>query len=388
MTDELKEGMLFRRTSKVAGLKPKENEHITGQVEKCDKHDQSLIVSLSPLTNSMRICGLYFDWPFGDSSSASDVKGNHIAAVDTGASSAGKSTTGMSAKFAVFYATFVLVLVWINSIRLLTIFTSDDNTMQTILAKLMLLTWNVQCAVQQTAYFFACRTGKLDKVLNEIGLQSAICTSFVRRLAFKFAAVTWLFVAINLSFYVYAVNFSGGLIDLMLAPFGIYVHASSMTAVRALYVVVSIHLHTAWLFPVSMTFMLSIIFAFQFRYVCNRLRRTIDEANGSGIPDAVIEDIRQQHQTLCHVVERADEFLKIYHLVAFFGPLIATIIILFIIAFHRSMLSSSHILIFIYLFWLCAGFLQLSLTSAGGLVVNHYVRIVANSFLFYFNLFF
>jgi polyferredoxin len=265
-----------------------------------------------------------------------------------------------------------------NSVRLLTASTSADKALPAIVMKLMFVIWNVQCAMQQAAYFLASRNGNFQRVLDDIRIKSASSGAFVRRLASRFTVVTWLMVVLDFAFHVYTICFSGGLMDVFLAPFGTYINFPQFTSLRPVFVIICIHLHPAWCFPVAMTFALSCIIAYQFRNIADNMRHISNDAeNPIGISDADIEEIRLQHQDLCLIVNRADRFLKLYHMAAFFGPLIEVISIVYIVLLYPSQVKNSFILIFAFGFWLITYILQLGLVVGGGILVNHYVCIYA-----------
>ena len=331
-----------------------------------DEYDEPLGESLSPLLRSMHVFGQYFQWPFGDVPSETTRKRRTVPADSEGRES-------FSNKFSVICAIILLVLMWMNAARLLTIFTPSDTNIPAILNKLVIATWHVQVTIQQTSFFIACRSGRLDRVLEDIRLKRASCSAFVHRLAAKVAAVAWLVVVSNFAFFIYLLNFSGGMFDNLLAPNSTYIIVSNMVPYRILYSVLSLFLQAAWCFPAAMTLTISVIFSFQFRQLTTQLRKLVDEQNESGVFYADIEEIRQQHQQLCRSVERADHFLKIYNLAGFFGPLTGIITILYILIFSQSMLQQNRVLVLIYTFWMACSILQLSLTAASGIMVNHTV---------------
>jgi hypothetical protein len=329
--------------------------------------------SLSPLLTSMRLCGQYFIWPFNKSKKNCEAAAidNRIDVTKAGIDNVKYS---LSQKVLAIYAVAVTIILWVNALRLLMIFTPNDKTLLAFVMKIMVVTWNAQCAVQHTAYVLASVSGRLERVLNDIQLNSASCDAYVRRLSAKFALVTWILVIADVAFVTYYICFSDGLMDASLAPFGTYISVSHMEPIRVAYVIVSFHVHPAWCFPVAMTFMLSFILAHQFRNVADGLRRMLkDPECAMGVSDCDIEEIRQQHHMLCRSIHRADRFLKFYHVAAFFGPLIIIIAILYAFIIHPEMFKNSFIVIFIYTFWLGACVTELSLIAGGGIMVNHYV---------------
>jgi len=344
--------------------------------EECD--ESSSLECLSTLLTSMRLCGLYFRWPlFGKPPSNKEQT-----------STTKKQNT--LEKVSVVYSIFLLVIMWIHAVRVWTMFYSQDKLLAVILLKAVMASWTVQCTVQQTVYFFACRTGKLDRVLQSIRLNTNERFR-VRRLAVRITAVTWLFVLTYLAFFVYGTFFTGGsndnwlapsdpslAVSNWLAPFGFYLYAYDKTTVRIVFTILSLPVLSAYCFPVAMTFAMSIIFSTKFCNVIHKLRRAVKSTNtsgGNGISDNDIEDIRRQHQTLCRLVKRANRFLKYYHVSALLGSLVMTIILLYIIIFCLWITGYNKVVIFTVTLFFIGALIVLSLTAGGGIIVNHYVSI-------------
>lgn len=371
MCDKLSKGEPFFK-SNVVDVKPFELDVTSEQTDDDASQEESLLVLMSPLLNSMRLFGQYFQWP-----SADKAKQDGGATLDNEAMGNDQletvRKTSWSDRLPAIYAVAVLTMLWINGIRLLTIFTSNDTMLPIILNKGMMVLWTVMCSVQQTAYFAASRSGNLDRVLGDFRLKRPECKAYIRRLVAKFVVVSWTVALANEAFFVYLTYFSGGYNDMLLTPFGTHIPVADLSPFRAIFIVLSVYLNPAWIFPVAMTFLLSISFAFQFRRILDRLRRAMTDAGDMGIADDELEDIRREHQTVCRLLKRADRFLTFHHMAALFGPLVIVIIILYIILFHRWMLNNSPILFAITSFWLISSAIQLSVTAAGGVMVNHYV---------------
>jgi len=337
-----------------------------------DEYDESFIDSLSPLLKSMHLFGMYFRWSNNKIACDAFEKGLTTAT----SLSTGRSMSPSSQKVYKVYAVCVVVLLWINGIRMLTIFTSNDKTMPMILNKVILVVFGIQCAIQQTAYFFACRNGKLDIILRDVRLKSSTSGLVIRNLAVKFAAAMWIAVAIFFVLFIYILFYSGGLGDLMLTPFRTHIGLSDFSIARAGFLVVCLFLFPAYIFPIVMTLMLSVIFFIQFHFLNTRLRQVINTTDVSmSVSSADIEEIRQQHQTLCRSLARADRFLKWFHLAAFFGPLVNVIILLYDLILYPSLVLGHIGVAVTNIFWLTGDAAQLLVTSAGGIMVNSAVRI-------------
>jgi hypothetical protein len=179
---------------------------------------------------------------------------------------------------------------------------------------------------------------------------------------------------VNLAFVTYNVCLSGGHSNALLAPVGNYYKVPNLLPYQIFVVVLGLCLHPAWCFPIAMSLLLATLFSFQFRDVISQLRNIID-ADGNLRDGTDIEQIRRQHQMLCRSVKRADHFMKLFNFAAFCGPLFGAIILLYTVIFFQNVLSDPVILA-IDIFWLVGGCAQIAVTTAGGIMVNHYVSNV------------
>ena len=148
--------------------------------------------------------------------------------------------------------------------------------------------------------------------------------------------------------------------------------AASLNIIRMTVFLATVNHTSARLFPVMMVYVLSLIFSFQFRNVEDRLRRGLKKSRGMSLFE--MEDIRQNHQRLCRMLERADGLFTIHYTAALLGPLISVILQLYIIVKYPDVFQNNALLIFVCSTWLSLGIGELLITGGGAMRVNHYVR--------------
>jgi len=85
---------------------------------------------LRPLLGSMRLFGLYFNRPSDDAGDDHDRKSQ-------------KWNVHM------IYGAAIVILLWINAVRMFSAFTQEDKFDQFLFIKLITVTWSIQCAVSQ-----------------------------------------------------------------------------------------------------------------------------------------------------------------------------------------------------------------------------------------------
>jgi hypothetical protein len=77
-----------------------------------------------------------------------------------------KPNNSCSAKSQRAYCITVLLLLWLNAIRCMTMFTTEQFGSQ-FLVKLVWMAITLLCAILHTSYFIACESGTLDRVIRE-----------------------------------------------------------------------------------------------------------------------------------------------------------------------------------------------------------------------------
>jgi len=111
-----------------------------------------LLSSLSPLLFSMKLCGLYFDREVRHRRCTDNPEWNPA------------TRTRISWSGLRIYATVALILVWLNVIRLFSLFDKDDHFSSDLLMKIILLAIFSVPALMYTACYYASHTGKLVAV--------------------------------------------------------------------------------------------------------------------------------------------------------------------------------------------------------------------------------
>jgi len=125
---------------------------------------------------------------------------------------------------------------------------------------------------------------------------------FVRRLVIICTVSSWVVIASNSGFVAVMMFFNDTLGFVILAPVGVHVTVPDSMPHKVLVYSTAIYLVASWCFPMTMTVLLATIFSHQFIEVMKRLRDAL--RNSRHVEESVIEEIRQQHQDLCLLVEK------------------------------------------------------------------------------------
>jgi hypothetical protein len=311
--------------------------------------ENALIRSMSSLLKSMRLFGLYF------------------TREDPGMSS-GKNAKKWNPWY--IHAIIVLVLLWLNFVRILTVFTRSDSLGPGLFNKLAMVAWMLQCAVAQTAFFIASYTGKLDSVLRQVRLEKE-CAKYARKTVTIFTVSAWTVSVIYFLFLVYMLFFSKGNFSAFLTPFTTHIQLAYLLPERVIVMFFNVYLSISWVFPQAMTLLLATIFSHQFSALDKRFRKALDiEGNMEGID---IETFRREHHVLCRGVKRADRFVKV-SIAGAFMQLAIVIFMLYNVLFYTDLISDPF-LVFVHVAWIMANGMGLTLTAASGIMVNNNVSI-------------
>ena len=169
-----------------------EEEVRTRQEQEMQSTDK-VVKSLSLLVNSMRLFGLYF------------TRDSHPTT--TSQLSCWQSLTRRCQSWnpARVYATIMLVVIWLDFARYLTLFNGKETLGVELFVKLSLTSNFVFFVVLHTAYYVASHTGSLDQVLRQVNLSAAdISLKFSRR-AKVVTLICWTSFVMNILFYIYPI---------------------------------------------------------------------------------------------------------------------------------------------------------------------------------------
>jgi len=159
--------------------------------------------------------------------------------------------------------------------------------------------------------------------------------------------------------------------DIFLSPITTHVHLSDLLVPRIAVYLFSMYLSSAWIFPHAMCFMLATIFTRQYRMLGCMFDKMLSESDGRQLPDSDIETFRQRHQEISMSVNDTDDFLMFHNAGAFCCQLLNAILLLYDLIFSRGI--TDPVLIMMRVFWMFGASFGLSITAAGGIMVNHYV---------------
>jgi len=201
----------------------------------------SVLKSLSPLINSMRVFGLYFARATPGTASPLECKCIR------------KCQTWNAAQI---YATIMLALTLLNAARYYVVI--DINTKKRVDAdlffKLGIFLTNTLSCVLFSAYYVASHTGSLDRVFRVADLCTADFAKKYSRRTKLVTIVCWTFASWNAIYYIVAVSINGQYNDIALLYFieNIQILKPYADIMKAVFFVLQLISLAAWAFPQAM----------------------------------------------------------------------------------------------------------------------------------------
>lgn len=318
--------------------------------------ENTMLKALSPLLYSMRIFGLFF---LNDNGSDANIKIRCLLPSFSNPSHV--------------YAFAVLVAMWLNTIRLFTLFSSIDNPEYDIMWKCVVFVWTIMCTFAQTSCYRGCHRGKIQTMFRIFGKRlTPESLKLVRRNALLYTLIMWQCWVINVIFFAY-VNISDNenVMNILLTPCTTLLHLSPKTlpALRCLYMLIHAYVTGASLFPIASNLLLAKIFFIEFNSCNRKFRQSIENFDSC---KERFDDLRRQHQLLSRLVSKTDKFIcfsNAAYVIGFIFLVIATLYELI----WSSWLTSAPTILFLGIFWFSWSVLSLSLISYGGVIVNNSV---------------
>jgi len=199
----------------------------------------------------------------------------------------------------------------------------------------------LSCAISQSTYFAVSYSGSICFVLYGITL-SEECAKYCRRMALIYTSLAWLVFVMNFLFMFYAMFFTGGTLDVLIAPFVTYINVSDLMIPRILMFFFCTYLNGAWVFPHAMSFMLASIFTCQYRKLGQAFDKMLRKCDERRLSDTDVETFRQRHQDISMNLKQADDFLMFHNAGAFCCQLFIVILLLYVL-FSPSLAKRSRL---------------------------------------------
>jgi len=221
--------------------------HEESRRKKTMMENDSVLKSISPLINSMRLFGLYF------------TRKPRVSCETTTEQNDRPVRKCREWNFARIHATIILVITWLNALRYAAVFDGQETLGVTLFMKLGTIPTALLIVIMQTAYYTASHTGSLDRVLREAGLSVYELSQKYGRRTKAVVVLCWALVAWNLFNYIYQLIVDGRLNELTLTLLNKTLPEPYLYVIKAVLVVLQLQTSATWVFPQTMKSLLSTV---------------------------------------------------------------------------------------------------------------------------------
>jgi hypothetical protein len=326
----------------------------------------ALATKLSPLFRMLKVWGLYFE---SDADKTAQMRAQRKL----------KKKCGTSRNGTKAYSTFILVILWLNALRLVSAFSERDEFGTSLINKLATISFFFQSAVKCTAYHVASRRGHVNTLLRRLRVSTDFL-GVVRKLTVGQIVFNAQCNVMFSGFFLYAVLFdSSKYFWFLCAP----VVAEVQMSVTWLYTMkltcylVTLLAIQAYFWPATMDQVLTDILIKQFQLVNKRFRTCCSR---QGHFNESLKTFRHRHQDLCRAVRTADSFFMVTN-VSCCCQIFTVIIVLYALTFIEI---ENGALGNVYLLLLFTNIFGLIVTTYNGTLINHSVRIFLGFFIHLF----
>ena len=318
-----------------------------------------LLKCFSPLLRSMRVFGLYF------------TRASRRISDEAGTTDSKIRSNWNSGRI---YAIVSLMVAWLNTARMLSVFEKTDKFEFVLLLKLSAVSAALLSSLQQTACFVACQTGNLDQVFREAKLTKSDIARY-SRLAVIHTIACWFLSVLDVLVFLLPELIMQNATNTFTTPFGVHIIPSSQVLMlaKAMMSVLFVLADFTWFSTYSVNYMVTSVLYDQFHGLNQDFRHAVGhngEFNGN------IREFRRRRQKITQQVQNADQFMKISNVAGFCCQIFKLILILYCTIFFRNETVGNNAisavgLVFVY--WLASVVFGLTLTACLGVVINHEV---------------
>ena len=344
---EIRSKMIFRNK-----VNPRVSSVVTCEYD--TENNSNISRSVSVMKFFMRLFGLYFK--------------NDDGNCCTGCRES-KKCLGLGNTICKVYASCLMVVLWMNCLRMFTGFSKDDKLGSDLYWKILATIYTMICTCSHTVTYGSIRSGDLHRTLEKM-----CAFKGTHRHVFKATIVlccyVWFVIAVNVGFVMYGFFGTSGRLSDLLVPIGKLIPDEdvNMPAIQSLFLIIFFLMNTSWLFPLALNFLLAMLLTKEFDYIGGKF----EEAAGRHLNFEAFEELRLEHQSLCGVVRLADNYvsaLNATNITGLLGILITVFFNLVWNPFNTVWLSSMSA------FWLVEGSLCILMTAFSSVIVNQSVSL-------------
>jgi hypothetical protein len=342
------------------GDKLADDLHLTGELA---PPAGTLVESLAPLLTTMKYFGMYFE----------SYDCTVVAARKTYLQLAVNQThkrRRQSGNWLAKYSAAMLVMHWLNVIRLASAFTSDDQFNPQLINKLISFTITIECCLMQTACYCASRSGQLDRLILGLKVTRDLAEK-VRRLSYACVVYNVVSCFGIIGFSVYAIYQNSSVFGFLSAPFFTYIPVNDTwhDVMLILPSIMLVFVTPVWCWSISATLMIVLLLYKSFQRINQQFRAASQRGRFTGH----LKTFRVCHQTVRKAVRTADSFLMIGNVSCFCSHIFVIVFLLYAfvcIGYDDQVTAAVNIL------FLDAAIIGLMMCTANGVLINSSVSFI------------
>jgi len=194
------------------------------------------------------------------------------------------------------YPTVFLVIVWANALRCFTSFDSNESFDAILISKLVMFSIYLRCAVSQTSYFIASRSGQFDRLLTDLRVTAEFAEK-IHGLAGLYVVACCFMACVVFAFESYVIFAAPPTFNFFFTPLETHIPVNGVGLIvgKVMLLFVLFFITQSWWWPKVMNHLLAYVLRKQFRIFNSRFYSAIDK---QGKFNGDLRVYRARHQAL------------------------------------------------------------------------------------------
>lgn len=271
------------------------------------------------------------------------------------------------------YSWTVTSMIWLMTLRSLYSMRLVSGVGLSLLSNLLIFVWLLLCAVNATNFLVASHLPKKREFFDGFSkLKSGafMCPIRMKKLIAIGTAVSWMMLVFNVGALIY-LTFHTPILDILSTD---PIPAENTTAcqiAKYVFMVVSVYLTAAWVFPSALELSLSVLIYSEFTLFRKSLAsKMADDGEYKGS----LEADRRRFLEMVNIVQAADSALTLHHGAAFVCNIVNVCLILYCMI-HYPSINKDPTAFLAFGFWLGGGLLDITVVCLSGILVNSSVSL-------------
>ena len=331
-----------------------------------------LYKSFRALLYSMKITGLYFE---------RDPTPEDLAVLNATDMTDDAESKRRRVTVPQVYSTIVLVVIWMNWIRMFTAFTGSDTIGAVLCFKFLAIIWIGLCSVHCTTMFrgsMSYRAGLSGMFIRWVTLQNEYVggepasMTYILYRVYIYTSLAWLIACVQFAVVAYGC-YAWDLIAIVATP--VPPDHPHIKGIVAFFLIIHFYVSCAWTLPIAFQFIICVMLFREYQKMSMAFTKSI---NKNGKLNGDFEFYRKWHHHVCLLTEHVDGILSVMTAAILASCIVFICLILYALIWFRDDVTSELAMVLIYSFWLIIAVLKMLIAAVGGAIVNHAVGTITD----------